>query len=351
MGIHAPGHEAHATAATGPEWLRDRGFWPLSLLVFTTLILMPFLKLAGLVTTLIALRMKERPKWLGRIYRYTRVVAPWAMIEVFILGAFIAFTRLGQLATVEIEPAMWAMIGVLLASVAAQSTFDEEEVWDAAGALRDRKKIEERPRDRHIACEGCGRLERGVNGDKCLRCGATLHVRRPNAVQRTWALLVAGAFLYIPANILPVMTVSRFGRPETNTILSGVVELLNVHLVAFAFLVFSASIVVPMFKLFGLVTILVTTHLGTHRGLRFRTKMFRVIDAIGRWSMIDVFMLATLVALVHMGFVGTIVPEWGAVAFAGVVVITMLAAESFDPRLMWDAAAAHEKEHSHEHAR
>lgn len=346
MGIHAPGHEAHSTIMTGPEWLRDRGFWPLSLLVFATLVLMPLLKLSGLCATLIGLRSAETPPWLGRVYRFTRSVTPWAMVEVFVLGAFIAYTRLGQLARVEIEPAMWALIGCVLVSTAAQATFDEEEVWDAAGKFVDPAVLAKRA-NTHIACHGCGRLERGSNGDPCLRCGAKLHVRKPNGIQRCWALLAAGTFLYIPANILPVMTITRFGKPETNTIISGVEELLGVHLVFFAILVFSASLVVPMMKLFGLVLLLVTTHTGSSWKLQFRTKLFRIIDAIGRWSMIDIFMLATLVALVHMGaIVGAVVPEWGAVAFAGVVVLTMFAAEEFDPRLMWDAAAAREKEAS-----
>jgi paraquat-inducible protein A len=343
MDVRAPGHETHASLFTGPDWLRDRGFWPLAIVVFVTLIAMPFLKLAGLVTTLVAMHFPKKPRWLGRVYRWTRAVSPWAMTEVFLLGSFVAYTRLAAMATVHVDAALYALFGVLLATVASQATLDEESIWDAAGALRDEEEIAKRA-DSHISCEGCGRLERGQNGDPCLRCGDTLHFRRPRSLERTWALLVSGAMLYLPANILPVMTTTKLGRPETNTIISGVIELADLHLMLLAVLVFTASLFVPLMKLVGLSTMLVTTHLGTDRWLRGRTRLFRVIDAIGRWSMIDVFIVAILVGLVHMGFIGTVIPEWGAVAFCGVVVITMFAAAGFDPRLMWDAAEARKRE-------
>ena len=332
MSIKAPGNFAAATVFDGPAQLIDRGIWPVALVVFVTLVLMPGLKLTGLVTVLFAMRFREPPRWLGRVYRWTHLVSPWAMIEVFLLGAAIAYTRLEKLANVAIHPALWALMGVMLATVAAEATIDAEAIWDAA----------EKGRDLHdtkdcLMCEGCGRLEPNRPGEVCYRCGATVHVRRPNAVLNTWALLLAAMLLYIPANVLPVMTIHQFGRGEPNTILSGVIELGEAHLWPLAILVFAASFVVPMFKLVGILTMLVTTYYRTPRWLRGRTRLFRFIDAIGRWSMIDVFMLANLVGLVHMGYLASIMPNWGAAAFAGVVILTMFAAETFDPRLMWDA--------------
>jgi paraquat-inducible protein A len=151
-------------------------------------------------------------------------------------------------------------------------------------------------------------------------------------------LLVAAIILYLPANLYPIITVIRFGRGEPSTILNGVIELVQAGMIPLAILVFLASITVPLLKLLGLTAMLIMTHDRSGRALRERTRLYRLIESVGRWSMIDVFMLTTLVALVHMGFIATVLPGPGAVAFAAVVILTMLAARSFDPRIMWDVA-------------
>ena len=151
-------------------------------------------------------------------------------------------------------------------------------------------------------------------------------------------MLLTAALLYIPANILPVMTVQRFGRGAPSTILGGVVELAEARMWPLALLVLLASVVVPMVKLVSMAVMLVMTQRGSAAGLRGRTRMFRFVHAIGRWSMIDIFMLATLVGVVRLGFISTILPGLGAGAFCAVVIATMLATEMFDPRWMWDAA-------------
>ena len=144
--------------------------------------------------------------------------------------------------------------------------------------------------------------------------------------------------LYVPANLLPVMTVVRYGRGEPSTIMSGVVELAQAQMWPLAALVFFASILVPVLKLVGLMVMMVATQRRSAGGLLTRTKLYSVVDFVGRWSMIDVFLLSNLVALVHMGFLADVNPNQGDLYFASVVVLTMLAARSFDPRLMWDAA-------------
>jgi paraquat-inducible protein A len=158
-------------------------------------------------------------------------------------------------------------------------------------------------------------------------------------VNRTWALCFAAAVLYIPANYYPVLTVMQLGSGAPSTILGGVVELIEAKMWPLAALVFTASVAVPMLKLVGLVTMLVCVRIGAGSWLRERTKLFGFILQIGRWSMVDIFMESLLGALVQFGTVVTIEPGAGAVAFCAVVILTMLAAESFDPRLMWDAAA------------
>ncbi len=157
---------------------------------------------------------------------------------------------------------------------------------------------------------------------------------------RTWALAFAALVLYVPANIYPVLTVVQLGAGAPSTILGGVEELLSGGLYPLAALVFFASILVPVMKLLSLGILLLSTHAGWGSHLRDRTVLYRIVRSIGRWSMIDIFMESILVALVQFGSVVTIDPGFGAVAFAAVVILTMFAAESFDPRLMWEEALA-----------
>jgi paraquat-inducible protein A len=144
--------------------------------------------------------------------------------------------------------------------------------------------------------------------------------------------------LAVPANILPVMTITKFGRGGPSTILGGTVELSERGMWGLAILVFVASIIVPLIKLTALAVLLVMTARGSDARLRDRTRVFRAVVVIGRWSMLDIFATTTLVAMAHFGWLGNVLPEAGATAFCAVVILTMLASEAFDPRLMWDAA-------------
>jgi paraquat-inducible protein A len=194
------------------------------------------------------------------------------------------------------------------------------------------------PGPQAVGCHTCGLVGRPVAGGRCRGCYGHLHARKPDSVARTWALLLAAAVLYIPANVYPVLSVIQLGAGEPSTILGGAKELLDSGMWPLAALVFFASVAVPMLKLVGLIILLLGVQHGWTGRLRGRTVLYRVVRWIGRWSMIDIFMESILVALVQFGGLVTIDPGWGAVAFAGVVVLTMFAAESFDPRLMWDAA-------------
>jgi paraquat-inducible protein A len=170
----------------------------------------------------------------------------------------------------------------------------------------------------------------------CPRCEAPLHLRKPDSISRTWALLIAAYILYVPANLLPVMTVISFGKGEADTILSGVKELIHAGMVPIALLVFFASITVPVLKLLALTYLLLSVQYKSQWRPRERTKLYRMTEIVGRWSMIDIFMISILIALVKLDAVATIEPGPGAISFAAVVILTMFAAMSFDPRLIWD---------------
>jgi len=192
-----------------------------------------------------------------------------------------------------------------------------------------------------MSCHACHQLSRipaAFNrGDAiCPRCGAPLHLRKPNSISRTWALLIAAYILYIPANLLPVMTVISFGKGEADTILSGVKELIHAGMLPIALLVFFASITVPVLKLLTLTYLLLSVQYKSQWRPRERTKLYRITEVVGRWSMIDIFMISILIALVKLDAVATIEPGAGAISFAAVVILTMFAAMAFDPRLIWD---------------
>jgi paraquat-inducible protein A len=170
----------------------------------------------------------------------------------------------------------------------------------------------------------------------CPRCDAILHSRKKNSLNRTWALLIAAAILYVPANVYPILTLVSFGRSTTNTIIGGVVELVNAGQIVIAVVVFIASVFVPIFKIAALLFLVLSVQFNLHFDKRKRALLYRFTEYIGRWSMIDVFMISILIALVKLQALASVTAGPGAIAFAAVVIITMFAAMSFDPRLIWD---------------
>lgn len=196
-----------------------------------------------------------------------------------------------------------------------------------------------------VSCSACGLLSQPAHPAApgfCPRCGAALAWRRPHSVQTAWALLVAAAICYIPANLLPVLGTTALGSTEYDTILGGVVFLYTSGSWPLALIVLIASVMVPLGKLMALAYLLVTVQRGSVRSNRERTRLYRLVESIGRWSMLDVFVDTFTVALVQLSPLMSVQPGAGVVFFAAVVVLTMLAAESFDPRLIWDAGTPEE---------
>jgi paraquat-inducible protein A len=187
-----------------------------------------------------------------------------------------------------------------------------------------------------IECHELNKQEPDSDEQVCTRCGALVHARRPNSLIRTWALLITAAILYIPANVLPIMTVSSLGKGDPSTIMSGVIQLVQHGMFPIAAVVFVASILVPTFKLVGIGLLLYSVQRHQPLSARQRIVMYRFIEFIGRWSMLDIFVIAILVAVVSFGRLANIEANLGAVAFSSVVILTMLAAVTFDPRLIWD---------------
>jgi paraquat-inducible protein A len=190
-----------------------------------------------------------------------------------------------------------------------------------------------------LVCHECALLTQavpGVHAQHCPRCGAALHLRKPDSIARSWAFLIAAVILYIPANVLPVMETGSLFGAQQDTILSGVAFLWNSGAWDLAAIVFIASIVVPLAKILALAFLLVTVQLRSTWQAQQRTKLYRLVELVGRWSMLDIYVITILVALVQLKALATIKAGPAAIAFGAVVVLTMLAASSFDPRLIWD---------------
>lgn len=170
----------------------------------------------------------------------------------------------------------------------------------------------------------------------CSRCGSVVHRRKPNSLSRTWALLVAAAICYVPANVYPIMAVTSFGKTQADTILSGVIYLFVHGMWPLALIVFVASVVVPVLKLIGLTALVISVQRKSQWRPRERARLYRIVEVVGRWSMVDVYVVTILVALVHLGSLASVEAEIGSFFFGAVVVLTLLASQSFDPRLIWD---------------
>lgn len=191
-----------------------------------------------------------------------------------------------------------------------------------------------------VGCDGCGLAHHASpdkHGMRCRRCGLPLHFRKPDSLNRTWALLIASYILIIPANLLPVMKSSTLTGVENDTIMGGVVYLWESGSEVLGAILFIASIVIPLSKLVALTYLLVSVHQRSRWNPKKRTQLYRVLEAVGRWSMIDVYVASMLTALVQFGNLMSINVGGGAIAFGAVVVLTMIAAECFDPRLIWEA--------------
>ena len=335
LSLRLAGQERVTTLPGLPVGFENQGLWQLAVVVSATTLIAPLAKLLLTAGVIAGLQWGWPAPWLAIMARWRVHLTPWAMIEVFLLGTFVAYTRLSAIATVQVGVALYALGALMLIMVASDAWLDEHALWEAIG--RRQVRVPE-GRSPPIGCDSCGEVSHEPPGGFCPRCHDRLRFRKPNSLNRTWALLAAAVVCYIPANAYPVMTVIRFAKGHPSTILGGVQELIEYRMWPLALLVLVASVLVPIMKLVCLSYMLITTQTRGTRRLRDRTRLYRIVDFIGRWSMIDVFMVAILVALVRMGILASVTPGWGGVFFAAVVILTMLASASFDPRLMWDAA-------------
>ncbi|MDW3684302.1 paraquat-inducible protein A [Cupriavidus sp. CV2] len=354
VGLSVNGDLVQSTLFGAVRILYRDGMWPLAGLVFVTTLLMPLLRMAAMAYLLLPLRLQRLPRRPDVAFRILEFAAPWGMTEVLILGMLVALVKLAHIATVVPGVALWAFGGVMLLLAAATAAFDPRDLWarmeagstahrDSGGVIT--ASAATAAGAGLLVCHGCGMLSRPApraHEGRCPRCGAHLHFRKPASIARTWAFLISAMILYIPANVLPVMDTSSLFGAQQDTILSGVVYLWTSGSKLLAAVVFIASIAVPMLKIIALLFLVVSVQFHSPWLLERKTRIYRLVELVGRWSMLDIYVITLLVALVQFSALATIKAGPAAVAFGAVVVLTMFAAMSFDPRLIWDVT---EKDH------
>ncbi|HEV7834713.1 MAG TPA: paraquat-inducible protein A [Caballeronia sp.] len=348
VGLSVNGTLVETTLFGAARILYLDGVWPLAGLVFVTTLLMPLVTMLAMLYLLMPLRTGRVPKRPDIALRLLRRVAPWGMIEVLILGMLVALVKLAAIASVVPGISLWAFGTVMLLLAAAGATFDPHDIWARIDVAQGRhssfhgRVSGSAPTAAGaglFVCHDCGLLSKpapGTHEGICPRCGSALHFRKPGSIARTWAFVIAAVVLYIPANVLPVMDTSSLFGAQTDTIMSGVVFLWVSGSWPLALLVFIASIAVPMLKIISLIFLVLTAQLRWRWLPEKRTRIYRVVELVGRWSMLDIYVITILVALVQFSALATIMAGPGSIAFGSVVVLTMFSAMSFDPRLIWD---------------
>ena len=354
MTLNVYGRENTVSLFSGPFELVAQGFGEIGMLVGLTTIIMPGVTLILMALVLYGGSRNELPRWVRPILAWYERLRPWSMIEVYVIGVLVAYTKLVDLALLTLRPGIFLLGALMVLMAAMDSAFDADMIWSHRSVKKQRwlglYNAEERPRppEKHmLSCQACGLVfvARGVVEDErdmgdCPRCGQILRRRKRNSFQAALCFLVAAFIFYIPANALPVMAFTKMGKGEPDTIIAGVAQLWQSDLYFLALLVLFASITVPVLKIVSLALMIWCQYHGNvrERHLRRISRLYKIVVFIGRWSMIDVFMISILAAVVRFGFMAGVEAEPGVVFFALVVVLTIFAADLYDPRKIWDAS-------------
>nr|WP_320192852.1 paraquat-inducible protein A [uncultured Desulfobacter sp.] len=338
LSLSLEGQARETLLFTGILGLFEQGMYPLAILVFLTSIAIPLVQLLGLVYLLVPILFRRggarHSAWVFRMLGHLR---PWSMTEVFMLAILVAMIKLAHMADIIAGPAIWAFVVLIFVMVAAFAGLNPEDIWTRVPGQS--AKTCGKAQGPLTVCHSCGmtnRLTLGKSEGICPRCGGRLHFRKPAGIQRTWALVIAAIVFYVPANVLPVTITGMLGAKQADTIMSGVIYFMLSGSWHISLVIFVASILIPLVKLGVLIYLLVSVHFRSKWKNIDRTRLYRFTEAVGRWSMVDVYVVTVLVALVKIGSLAEIEAGPGAPYFAAVVVTTMFAAQSFDSRMIWD---------------
>ncbi len=341
------------------------GYYVVALVILISAVFLPLLLLSLIFTITLLLTLHRHPAFLLKLFRFFIFLEEWAMVEIYLLGIMITIMKMRRTAEIHFDPGFFCFAALVLISMGITTVLDKEHIWSAiatkGGRLPSQEGIPTTTPEKETAgqpqtalrsglilCHVCRQLQplksaaTGV-AVPCIRCGSRIHSRKPDSISQTWALILTSALLLIPANILPIMQVQFLGVPEYSTIVDGITFFFEEGSYFIGLIILTASVLVPIFKICGLVILLSTTRLQRDFYLKEKTKLFRFISFIGRWSMLDIFVIALLTVLVNFGFFTSIHVAPAATYFCIVVISTMFAATTFDPRLMWDTCHPDER--------
>lgn len=332
----------------------DQGYSFVALAVFLSTAIFPLLKLSLLAFVSLCLKIQRYPVWLGKLFRLHNHLDEWTMVEVYLLGIMVTIIKMYGSTDIHFNTGAFCFTGLVVLIMASSLSVCRESFWiliEGRGKHSfqmlhtDNRPLQEAgtaAANGLLLCRECGKLSStcmDVHEEKewrCRRCSAHLHFRKPASLPRTWALVISAAILMLPAYLLPIMRVDFLGIPRHSTILDGIKIFFQDGSYAIALIILTASVFIPVFKVVGLAIGLLTINLSRPRFLRQKTAMFRFIGFIGKWSMLDIFVIALLAFFINFGFLTSIETAPAATYFCLVVITTMLAALTFDPRLMWD---------------
>ena len=349
LGLEIAGTHAEANIWTAVRSMKTGWISVSALVLLVTMFLVPLVQIVSVLWLMIFAKIGRRAPGSSRLLVALHMLRPWSMSEVFLLGALVAIVKLSSFLPIRTGPGVWALATLTLL-LAVLSRFDPHSWWQletrnsgvatfSPTACASTKPYSQAAALELVVCRVCGRVAaRPPTGNvRCARCRCLVTVRMAHSRERTAAWLIAGMLLYIPANLFPVMHTSSVRGEQDSTILGGILEFWQSGSWDIALLIFIASVAVPVTKFLSLGLLLWTTHRRSVWARQERTTLYRFVEFIGYWSMLDVVVVAITCALLKFNALATAEPRAGILFFCGVVIATMVAAMRFDPRLIWDA--------------
>lgn len=331
--LHLMGIDRSSRLGSGVIGLFTQGFGLLGIAVGLQGIILPFVRFGLLASALAGIKFNHQGLWTGIVFRWAQHLDLWSMPDVFLIGGIVGYSRIAAVIPVTIGPGGWCFVGTAFLSMLTRATLDDRSMW------RMIKPPDYTEHGHHIACTECALvLSETMVGRRCPRCAARLHRRKPYSIMRCTALIIASYPLYLVAIYFPMNVTTVLGRPSGQTIMYGVNRLVEAGFFPLAVIIFCASIVIPIGKLAVMSWLLWSVHRGNSGSLQLKTRAYRFVEEIGRWSNIDIFTIVIFLPLMQVQGLLSVSAGVGAPAFLGVIVFTMFAAKLFDPRLLWDLA-------------
>lgn len=312
--------------------------WPVLALTYALFVIVfPLARTGSLAAVLSAIAIDRRPPWLGRLYRYSWNLRLWAMPDVLVLAGLVIFMRTQVQLTSEVLIGGWCLVAAAFLNLLVPWLISTHHVWREI--MPDRPPPTDEPA---ISCDACDLIAPlSAENTRCPRCRRHLRLRKPNALHRTTAFVLASYVLFFPAYYYPMSYTVTPNGIRSHTIISGIERLFSSGFWLAGAIIFCASVMIPLLKLVGLSWLVLSVRFPTKWGLALRTRFHRVIHYIGRWSFTDPFIVALMAPAISFGSLADAHIARAALPFALVVALTMLASRFFDARLMWDAAYAH----------